>query len=134
MIKYIQWLCILCMLILPTIGLAQVEEWVARYNGPGNSYDAAFDMVLDNEGNIYVTGGSAGSGTSYDYATVKYNASGVEQWVARYNGPGNDLDWAHDIVVDDAGNVHVTGESWGSGASYDYATVKYDASGVEQWV
>jgi len=111
-----------------------VEQWVARYNGPGNDYDFANAVALDNSDNIYVTGWSGGSGTLSDYATVKYDSSGVEQWVARYNGPGNDCDQANAIALDNSGNVYVTGESWGSGTDYDYATVKYDSSGVEQWV
>ena len=111
-----------------------VEQWVRRYNGPGNSWDEAYAIALDNSGNAYVTGGSVGSGASYDYATVKYDSSGVEQWVARYNGPGNWRDYAWAIALDNSGNVYVTGGSWGSGTFHDYATVKYDSSGVVQWV
>lgn len=111
-----------------------VEQWVVRYNGPGNSSDGANALVLDNAGNVYVTGRSIGSGTQGDYATVKYNSLGVEQWVARYNGPGNDADEAESIAVDSAGNVYVTGGSVGSGTQSDYATVKYNSLGVEQWV
>jgi len=111
-----------------------IRQWVARYNGPGNSYDRARAIALDNSGNIYVTGESVGSGTEYDYATVKYNSSGIEQWVARYNGPGNWWDFAHAIAIDNSGNVYVTGESVGSDTYVDYATVKYNSSGVEQWV
>lgn len=111
-----------------------VEQWVARYNGPGNSTDLAMALVIDAVGSIYVTGGSTGSGTVFDYATVKYDASGVEQWVARYDGPVNGYDVAHAIAVDNAGYVYVTGYSVGSGTSEDYATVKYDSLGVEQWV
>jgi hypothetical protein len=47
-------------------------------------------MVLDAAGNVYVTGESLG-GTSFDYATVKDDSDGNQQWVARYNGPGNGL-------------------------------------------
>jgi uncharacterized delta-60 repeat protein len=111
-----------------------VEQWVVRYNGIGNENDCANAIALDSVGDVYVTGKSWGSGTYEDYATVKYNASGVEQWVARYDGSGNGYDRANAIAVDNADNICVTGQSWGSGSSSDYATVKYDASGVEQWV
>jgi hypothetical protein len=113
---------------------AGAEQWVARYNGPGNGHDNAFSLTVDGQGNVYVTGLSIGSGTYYDFATVKYNTNGVEQWVARYNGPGNDWDDASSIAVDGQGNVYVTGTSYGSGTGYDYATVKYNTNGVEQWV
>ena len=110
------------------------EQWVVRYNGPGNIGDFAHALAVDEDGNVYVTGSSEGSGTNYDYATIKYDASGAEQWVARYNGPGSNADYAHALAVDAQGNVSVTGYSWGSGTNYDYATIKYDASGGEQWV
>ncbi|HRE42092.1 MAG TPA: SBBP repeat-containing protein [Ignavibacteria bacterium] len=110
------------------------RQWVAKYNGPGNSSDEAKSITVDVFGNVYVTGESTGGGTGGDYATVKYNSVGVQQWVARYNGPGNNIDKANSIVVDDSGNVYVTGGSIGSGLDYDYATVKYNSSGVQQWV
>jgi len=108
--------------------------WVARYNGPGNNADEAFLITIDSAQNVYVTGSSVGNGTFQDYATIKYNSFGAEQWVARYNGPGNNLDEANSIIVDNSGNVYVTGFSDGSGTSGDYATVKYNPLGVEQWV
>ncbi len=110
------------------------QQWVARYNGPGNSDDQPIALALDASGNVYVTGGSGGSGTGEDYATVKYDASGAQQWVAQYSGPGNSSDYATGIAIDASGNVYVTGESVGSGTSLDYATVKYDPSGAQQWV
>jgi hypothetical protein len=112
------------------------EQWVARYDGPGNADDFALAIAIDGSGNVYVTGYSSGSGTSFDYATIKYNASGAEEWVTRYNGPGNAFDAASAIAVDNSGNVYVTGQSTSSGPiqSVDYATIKYNASGTEQWV
>ena len=113
---------------------AGVEQWVARYNGPGNFIDFANAIVVDGSGNVYVTGGSYGSGTEYDYATIKYNSAGVQQWVTRYNGPGNSADLATALAVDASGNVYATGQSIASGLNDDYATIKYNSAGVEQWV
>ncbi len=109
------------------------QAWVARYNGPGNDYDGAVAIVLDSSGNVYVTGDSIGLGTGADYVTIKYNSSGEEQWVARYNGGSADAATA--MAVDSSGSVYVTGQSWSATTSnYDYATVKYNADGQEQWV
>ena len=115
---------------------AGVQQWIQRYNGLANGYDYARAIAVDGSGNVYVTGQSDGSGTDEDYATIKYNSSGVQQWVARYNGPGIDYhyDYAHSLAVDGQGNVYVTGESRGSGTYQDYATIKYNSAGVQQWV
>lgn len=111
-----------------------VLQWVTRYNGPGNASDFAYSIVVDSSENTYVTGSSTGTGTDYDYATIKYNSDGIQQWVARYNGPGNSDELAYSNVIDRSGNVYVTGRSVGSGTSHDYATIKYNSFGVQQWV
>ena len=106
------------------------------YNGVPGGWDTPRDLALDQAGNVYVTGESTqiqGTGVE-DYATVKYDADGNEQWVRRYNGLARDDYWAVAVVVDGAGNVYVTGGSLGEGTDSDYATVKYDADGHEQWV
>ena len=110
------------------------QQWVARYNGPANGEDVAYAITRDSAGNIYVTGSSLGLGTGLDFATIKYNSSGVQQWTKRYNGPANGEDIAYAITVDSAGNVYVTGSSSGGGSGLDYATVKYSSSGTQLWV
>ncbi len=130
---------ILCaILFISALGVAQVnQQWVARYNGPGNDVDAATSVAVDASGNVYVTGISKGVGTNIDYGTVKYNAAGVQQWVARYDGQENSNDRATSIAVDGLGNVYVTGASTvliGSVASSTFVTIKYNSAGVEQWV
>ena len=111
------------------------ELWISEYDNPDmNDIDIANAMILDGSGNIYVTGYSIGSGSAEDFATIKYNAVGDEQWVRRYNGTGNDYDITSAIAVDGSGNIIVTGFSAGNGSSEDYATVKYDPQGNSLWV
>ena len=82
-----------------------------------------------------MTGYSYGSGTDDDYATIKYDGSGTELWVARYDGPGNLYDRGFSIAIGSSEDVYVTGHSVGLGTNLDYATIKYDASsGTELWV
>jgi hypothetical protein len=110
---------------------AGVQQWVARYNGPDSLGDGAYALALDASGNVYVTGGSTKDWYE-DCVTVKYNPNGSEIWVQRYNGPGNQSDQGKAIAVDDAGNVYVTGGSYGDGTKTDYVTIKYSQpAGIE---
>jgi uncharacterized delta-60 repeat protein len=110
-----------------------VEQWVARYNGPSNGSEEAMDIALDATGNVYVTGGSWNASSAGDYYTLKYDSTGAEQWAAIYNGSTNYIDRAEAIAVDAAGNVYVTGQSYVTSLNPDYATVKYNSAGMEQW-
>ncbi len=117
-------------------GLEPQEKWVARYNGPANGYDGANAIALDSRGNIFIAGHSSGSGTDDDYAIIKYNASGRQLWVRKYNGSAHRGDDASAIAVDRSGSVYVTGSSGGSGGydNTDYATLKYNTNGQLLWV
>ena len=108
--------------------------WIARYDGPGNDRDYPHALALDDSGNVYVTGYSEGSGMKRDYATIKYDPDGNEAWVARYDGPGHDSDYPSALVLDDSGNVYVTGRSRYDESDYGADTIKYDPDGNELWV
>lgn len=128
-------------LVIAHDALTGARIWTARYNGPGNSQDQPLAISLSpNGGRVFVTGISVGDGTSFDYATLAYDAAtGAELWASRYNGPGNAADWAWSLVLSPDGHrVFVTGFSWGgspsAGTHYDYATVAYDATtGMQLW-
>ncbi len=107
------------------------QVWIAGYNGSANGDDYAISLAL--KGNyIYITGTSSETGSYGDYTTIKYNLAGAEQWIAHYNGSGGLGDDAHALVVNDNGEVFVTGGSW-NGDNHDYSTIKYDANGNQLW-
>jgi len=66
------------------------QEWEARKNAPANLADGAYSIAFDGAGNVYVTGSSKNGAAALteDYATIKYNSAGVQQWASRYNEPG----------------------------------------------
>ncbi|MCK5035553.1 MAG: SBBP repeat-containing protein, partial [Candidatus Sabulitectum sp.] len=109
--------------------LAGEQQWVAFYDYLECVSDRANAVSLDESGNIYVTGVSAGFGNSFcgDYATIMYNPFGVQQWAARYSSPGNREDQANAIAVDEAGSVYITGFISGK----NIATIKYEQSTTE---
>jgi len=109
--------------------------WSVLYNGTGNCYDFAYCLATDAEGNVYVTGASFGNnGTQLDYATVKYNSSGSQQWVRRYNGAFSKTDEGRSIAVDIHGGIYVTGNSMVDGQGYNIITIKYNSAGTQQWL
>jgi uncharacterized delta-60 repeat protein len=108
--------------------------WIRRYNGLASDQDYATALAIDSDGNVYVTGYSTGTGSLTDCATIKYSPAGVQQWVSRYNGTSNSYDYAFAISVDDSGNVYIAGSTYSSTTWNDYLTVKYNSSGVQQWV
>jgi hypothetical protein len=110
---------------------AGVQQWTARYNGPVSEPDRATAIAVDKAGNSFVTGYSQGVGL--DIATVKYNASGTQQWVARYDGPAHSSDIAYAIALDNGGNVYVAGSDQAIIYNTDFCTIKYNSSGIQQW-
>lgn len=107
--------------------------WANTFNGPANGDDGATGVALDAAGNVYVTGVSAGLGTSNDIATIAYSNSGQPLWTNRYTGPGNGDDHAFSLVTDASGNVYVTGYSTIAGNTNVYTTLAYAQNGAPLW-
>jgi hypothetical protein len=95
----------------------------------GGGLPQPFAITLDDFNNVYVTGRRGTPTSSSDYLTLKYSTFGTFQWSQEYNGPGNSIDEARDIGVDQSGNVYVTGASQGDTTGQDYATIKYGQPG-----
>ncbi len=110
--------------------------WTNRYPGLGikNGHNQPRALALDAGGNVVVTGASCGIGGVdiwfWDIATVAYSRSGMPLWTNRYNGPGNQTDYAWQVAVDASNNVYVagvseTGDSNNDLRKFAFTAVKY---------
>jgi hypothetical protein len=112
-----------------------VQQWVALYDDSVHEEDVPCDLALDQDGNVYVTGFSLMDGADISiFATVKYNSQGAQQWVALYDDPISSHDWPEALTVDAQRNVYITGFSIINPFNARITTVKYNASGVQEWV
>jgi len=103
---------------------AGAEQWVRRYDGGSLAQDDPRAIAFDTNGNVIVTGGSAG-----DWATVKWSPNGTQLWaVLEEGGTAQDTGTPRAVAVDGAGNAYVTGESQG-----DLLVVAYDPNGNVLW-
>lgn len=101
------------------------QQWTAYYDG-NDSYDEPKALALDAVANVYVTGRSYHTGSNYDYATVKYNSNGDEQWIVRYDSTSTGNDEACAIGLDDSGKIYVAGSVDRGAGNFDYSTIKYN--------
>jgi uncharacterized delta-60 repeat protein len=126
MLKLISYVCILVLLEFIS-GLSQVQEdWVARYDGPGNSPDLARDVSVDDSGFVYVCSMSGLRSGHTLLRTTKHAPGGTIIWSKLIDsflgGKVNALE------VDRHGNVYVTGTE-----NADFFTVKYSPQGETLW-
>jgi hypothetical protein len=109
------------------------EIWFVTYNGPSYGIDIPYEIEVDADGFVYVTGYSEGLATGEDICTIKYDPLGNVEWIRRFNGPANLEDIGRRIIVTDSGDVIVAGHTVSSGTDRDYIVIKYDASGDIIW-
>ena len=110
--------------------------WERRYDGAGASGqpEAAHSVVLDENGTVFLAGYAVTAETHLDYVVLKYDPAGNLLWMGSYDGPAHSADYAYAMELDSTGALLVTGQSFGLNSWYDYATVKFDASGNLLWV
>lgn len=107
--------------------------WQQTYNGTSNLDDVAKGVQVDASGNVFVTGYTTTTTEGRNWATIKYNSSGIQQWIQMYNDPLNADDEANGIALDLSGNAYVTGYNTTTLNQTDYYTIKYNTSGTVLW-
>jgi uncharacterized delta-60 repeat protein len=110
------------------------QVWAERRDGSAHFNDEASCITADASGNVYVAGYSSLDSNNTNCIVLKYNTSGNLQWLNTFNGQGNSEDKAFGIAVDAVGSVYITGFATGITSGADYVTIKYNASGVQQWI
>ena len=95
-----------------------VQQWVRSYTNPDTTAtDAGYWIAVDGSGYVYVYGTSyTPGGDNVDLVLIKYDASGNEKWVSRYNGPAGthvdgiiDKDGQNGMAIDPSGNIYIAG-------------------------
>lgn len=103
------------------------EIWSASQDGHGGA-DIIWDMAMDSDKNLFVTGWSTGIDNRFDLLTIKYDSTGHLCWTMAYDGSAEEDypgDYVDAIVVDEFGDVYITGGTIEIGTSYDLTTIKY---------
>jgi len=85
--------------------------------------------IVDQSGNIYVTGRAWQYTATYDFVTVKYAPDGTQLWLDTFDQNGG-FHTPSNMELDQSGNLFITG----GGLSGGIITVMYNSSGQRQWV
>jgi hypothetical protein len=120
---------------------AGTAQWANKFGISAG--DFATSVATDSLNNIYIGCQTSGSGeidfgngkkrwspNSADGVLVKYNSSGLAQWVKAYST--NDFDSVNSVITDSTGNVYITG-TIGSASAKAAFFRKLDTNGNEIW-
>jgi carboxypeptidase family protein len=111
--------------------------WTTTYNSAGNFSDYGNAVAVDNLDNVIVVG----SEERYDLqenANIfvrKYTSAGALTWAKTYNNPGDGMDTAYGVTVNNINDVIVVGseERYDLGQANNIWLRKYDPSGNTLW-
>lgn len=120
--------------------------------GGGANSEATRNMVIDKNGDVYITGYFSGVSTfddftltgngSSDIFIIKYKPNGTIEWARKAGGNGSDA--VNNLKTDSNGNIYITGHfestaffnntSVTSAGEKDIFIAKYNSAGTLQWV
>lgn len=95
--------------------------WNKTWNGEANGVDIPADIIIDQNNNVYIVGGSTTANGYSDYAIIKLNNQGILQWESSYDY-ANLYDAAVSAVLN-SNQLIVSGASASSLVNWDYATL-----------
>lgn len=130
------------------------DPWLTKYDSSGNqlwiqqfgssSFDTAYGVAVDKQGNSYVVGYTEGDlagpkqAQSSDVWLAKYDTNGNQVWIQQFGT--NLINLSFDIDIDDNGNIYLSGlnvtpdANSPIGNTDDFWVAKYDTNGNRQWL
>jgi beta-propeller repeat-containing protein len=109
------------------------EQWVASFQGDGDSVARAHAQILDPlDGGLYVVGES-GDWNSGRLAVVKFDPDGKALWSARRDGPSGGAGAMDVATLDGGGNLVIAGQKPTDSPFWTLTVVSYSPAGVERW-
>jgi len=127
-----------------SFGAGDWDAFLVKYDASGTrlwnttwgglEYDHGYEIAVDSEDNIYITGATSNFGAGeVDAFLVKYDASGTQLWNTTWGYSKNDL--AFGLAVDQAGNVYISGLTThiSDTSLCEQFVAKYYSNGTIQW-
>ncbi len=106
-----------------------IRQWIKKYGGEEYYYYVGNHIFVDNHGNSYISGHFFSSSISDNqFITIKYDSSGNEIWVNKFDGPSNTSCQLFDMAMDNKNSVYITGRVYNSYIDH-LVLVKYDTNG-----
>ncbi len=78
------------------------------WDGLAHGDDIPANLLLDPDGNAYITGRTWNEGEEEDIVLVKYDATGSHLWGSHYTGAGGGPDSPSELAMDGAGPATAT--------------------------
>jgi len=105
--------------------------WSRRYDGIAHSDEALKGMILDDSGNIYITGANfeGDANGNINWLTMKYDTDGNIVWKKSLDWTFHKEDVPFSITLDKLNNVYVAGYGWAPPSPYqnfDMVVAKYN--------
>jgi hypothetical protein len=111
---------------------AGVQQWATRYAHSSAMNDVPVQIQKVGS-NIYVSGAVQTGATTYSWAAVRYNTSGVQQAVTISSGGTSGIEEVHAMAIDASGNIYLAGITPTVSNGYDYDIIKLDSNLAIQW-
>lgn len=99
--------------------------WVRRFNGVANDTDCSNSIVVNSNGDIFVSGYTK-CYNRYNFINISYSSNGVINWIDTIPAFINQaLLSTSSIKVSQSENLYSLGSSWTTNTNYDMTTIKY---------